>query len=244
MPHRQPLPPEALKFSADFSALELPEIPRTPLPVLGQPRAQNALEFGVAMNRPGYHIFVLGEPGLGRLSMIRQQLDALAQTQPAAHAYAYVNNFDNAHEPLALQLPAGHGQDFAKHIEKLLDDVLAIFPATFENPAYQQKKTALERQFNQAYNHALDLVDNKARAVDIALCPTATRPRNAPPPSQNTFGAPHLPLPRHTGWCERSRMRTPSLRHCGTTAPGRPSKNSKRAERVGVTELRRPPIAT
>ncbi len=169
MPHRQPLPPEALKFSADFSALELPEIPRTPLPVLGQPRAQNALEFGVAMNRPGYHIFVLGEPGLGRLSMIRQQLDALAQTQPAAHAYAYVNNFDNAHEPLALQLPAGHGQDFAKHIEKLLDDVLAIFPATFENPAYQQKKTALERQFNQAYNHALDLVDNKARAVDIAL---------------------------------------------------------------------------
>jgi predicted ATP-dependent protease len=169
MTHHQPLPLASLKFTADLSAATFPEIPRSPLTVLGQPRAQTALEFGLAMCSSGYNIFVMGEPGLGRLSMITQHLDALAHNLPAPASYAYVDNFSNAREPLALQLPCEHGQLFAKDIEKLLDDMLAIFPAAFESPAYQQKKTALERQFSQAYNTAIDLVDNKARALDIAL---------------------------------------------------------------------------
>lgn len=31
--------------------------------VLGQERAVEALQFGVAMPRPGYNVFVMGEPG-------------------------------------------------------------------------------------------------------------------------------------------------------------------------------------
>jgi predicted ATPase with chaperone activity len=34
--------------------------------VLGQERAVEALQFGVAMPRPGYNVFVMGEPGTGR----------------------------------------------------------------------------------------------------------------------------------------------------------------------------------
>ena len=36
------------------------------LGVLGQERAVEALQFGVAMPRPGYNVYVMGEPGTGR----------------------------------------------------------------------------------------------------------------------------------------------------------------------------------
>lgn len=163
------LPPESLKLTVDLTGLDFLQIPELANTILGQPRAQSALEFGVSMQRPGYNIFVMGEPGLGRLSMISGHLNTLAKNLPAPSAYAYGENFSNPREPIAIKLPAGQGQEFSKDIEKLLDNLLATFPAVFESPTYQQKKTAIERQFNQAYNNAIDLVDKKALSLNIAL---------------------------------------------------------------------------
>ena len=134
------LPLASLKLNVDLTGVEFPEAPRLHTGILGQPRAQSALEFGVAMPNPGYNIFVMGESGLGRLSMVTNHLDALAQTLPAPPSYAYVDNFDNSREPVTIELPAEYGQVFSKDIEKLLDNLLATFPAAFESPAYQQKK--------------------------------------------------------------------------------------------------------
>lgn len=163
------LPLAALKLNVDLAGLELHTAPPAASGILGQPRAQSALEFGVAMPNPGYNIFVMGESGLGRLSMITNHLYELAQTVAAPPSYAYVDNFDNSREPVAVELPAEFGQVFSKDLEKLLDDLLLTFPAAFESPTYQQKKSAIERQFSQCYNTAIDLVDNKAQANSIAL---------------------------------------------------------------------------
>jgi predicted ATP-dependent protease len=163
------LPLESLKLNVDLAGFEFPTAPKLPETILGQSRAQSALEFGVAMSNPGYNVFVMGEPGLGRLSMITNHLHAQAQTLPAPPSYAYVDNFDNPREPVAVELPAEHGQTLSKDIEKLIDNLLATFPAAFESPTYQQKKGAIERHYNQFYNDAIDLVDKKAQSLDIAL---------------------------------------------------------------------------
>jgi predicted ATP-dependent protease len=163
------LPIESLKLNVDLTDIDFPEAPRSQSGILGQPRAQSALEFGIAMPNPGYNIFVMGEPGLGRLSMITNHLDLLAHLQPAPSSYAYVDNFENSREPVAIELPAEYGQVLCKDIERLLDNLLATFPAAFESPTYQQKKSAIERQFSQCYNAAIDLVDKKAQAESIAL---------------------------------------------------------------------------
>jgi predicted ATP-dependent protease len=163
------LPIEALKLNIDLTGFEFPPAPRLQNAILGQDRARSALEFGVAMPNAGYNIFVMGEPGLGRVSLISNHLNAIAQTLPAPSSYAYVDNFENSREPIAVELPAEYGQAFSKAIEKLIDNLLATFPAVFESPAYQQKKSALERQLSQAYNNAIDLVDKKAQNLSIAL---------------------------------------------------------------------------
>ncbi len=134
------LPIESLKLHVNLSDFELPTTPPRKTSILGQPRAQAAFEFGIAMTNPGYNIFVMGDPGLGRLTMVTDHLNAIAQTLPAPPTYAYVDNFSNSREPLAIELPAEYGQTFSKDIEKLIDNLLATFPAAFESPAYQQKK--------------------------------------------------------------------------------------------------------
>ncbi len=164
------LPPSALKLSVDLAELPWPPaVSRHDTRILGQQRAQTALEFGVAMPTPGYNIYVKGDSGTGRLSMIRQYLEAHAKTLEPPPTYAYVENFDNPREPLALELPAGMGQHFSKAIEKMCDDLLATFPAAFESPTYQQKKGVIDRQFNQLYNKAIELVEAKAADLGIAL---------------------------------------------------------------------------
>ncbi|WAR44915.1 Lon protease family protein [Methylomonas rapida] len=163
------LPPSALKLTIDLPANISTEAATRPGNIVGQPRAQSALTFGVAMKAPGYNIFVMGEPGTGRLSMVSHYLTTYAEQQESPLSYAYVENFENPREPVAIELPSGEGHNFAKDVEKLIDDVLATFPAAFESPSYQQKKTAIERRFNQRYNTAIDLVDGKARAMNVAL---------------------------------------------------------------------------
>ncbi len=170
MPNSLQLPPSALKLHidlADFKAL--PESTKLTSNILGQSRAQAALEFGIAMNTSGYNIFVMGEPGLGRLTMITQHLETLANKKQPPPSFAYVENFENPREPIAISLPTGQGQNLNRDIEKLLDNLLATFPAAFESPSYQQKKSAIERQFSQLFNAAIDLVEKNSRALNIAL---------------------------------------------------------------------------
>ncbi len=160
---------DTLKATVDLSNIDFTAPSNPQMGILGQERAQSALEFGIAMRNSGYNIFVMGETGSGRLSMIMQYLNTLAPNYPAPLAYAYVDNFDNSREPIAVQLPAGHGQDFGKAVENLITNVLATFPAAFENPSYQQKKTTVERQFVHSYRDATERVDEQARELNIGL---------------------------------------------------------------------------
>jgi predicted ATP-dependent protease len=54
-------------------------------------------------------------------------------------------------------------------INGLIDNLLATFPAVFEHPSYQQKKSAIDRAFNQRYDKALDIIERLALEKDVAL---------------------------------------------------------------------------
>ncbi|WP_289533836.1 AAA family ATPase [Pseudomonas sp. SO81] len=137
--------------------------------VLGQERAVEALQFGVAMPRPGYNVYVMGEPGTGRFSFVQRYLKAEAKRQATPVDRVYVNHFDEPREPRALELPAGTAAAFIADIGHLIDNLLATFPAVFETPTYQQKKSAIDRIFNQRYDKALDLIEKLALEKDVAL---------------------------------------------------------------------------
>ncbi|WP_349571576.1 Lon protease family protein [Azotobacter salinestris] len=137
--------------------------------VLGQERAVEALQFGVAMPRPGYNVYVMGEPGTGRFSYVKRYLQAEAKRLETPSDWVYVNHFDEPREPRSLQLAAGSASEFIADINLLVDNLLATFPAVFETPTYQQKKSAIDRGFNQRYDRALDCIERQALDKGIAL---------------------------------------------------------------------------
>src|SRR5690554_6640648 len=124
--------------------------------ILGQDRAVEAMRFGVAMKRAGYNMFVMGEPGTGRFSYAMRYLKAEAKRMPTPQDCAYVNNFEESRAPRALHMAAGTSGRFVEDIENLVDNLLATFPAAFENPAFQQKKNAIDQKFNRRYDAAIE----------------------------------------------------------------------------------------
>ncbi|WPC04429.1 AAA family ATPase [Pseudomonas benzenivorans] len=137
--------------------------------VLGQERAVEALQFGVAMPRPGYNVFVMGEPGTGRFSFAKRYLKAEAKRLATPCDWVYVNHFDEPREPRALELAAGSAGEFIADINQLIDNLLATFPAVFEHPSYQQKKSVIDRAFNKRYDQALDVIERLALERGVAL---------------------------------------------------------------------------
>lgn len=166
-----PLSPDQLRARIDLSHLNIESTDDLEgiSTFLGQPRAKKSLEFGIAMRGSGYNLFVMGDTGTGRQSLVSKYVRDLADTQAAPSEWVYINNFDNPREPFALELPAGRGEELKNQIAQLVNDLLDTFPAAFENPTYQRKRSAIDREFNQKYDAALKVVERFANEKGVAV---------------------------------------------------------------------------
>lgn len=137
--------------------------------LIGQQRAKNALEFGLGVNARGYNLYVMGEQATGRYTLVSEYIQSQTNELPELRDWCYLNNLENEREPIALGLPVGQSKHLVKDIENLIDEVLATFPAVFENPNFQRKRAAIARHFEQKYDAAIDKVEQQAAAKSIAL---------------------------------------------------------------------------
>src|SRR5512147_438172 len=77
-----------------------------PPTLVGQRRALQAAAFAFAMPHEGYHLFVSGPPGSGKKTLAHEAIaEQVARQGVQRSDWVYVNNFDQPHRPLALQLP-------------------------------------------------------------------------------------------------------------------------------------------
>ncbi|GAB60407.1 Lon protease family protein [Rheinheimera nanhaiensis] len=143
---------------------------RTLVPAfIGQDRAKAALVFAIGMDMPGYNLYVMGEPALGRFTLVQDILQQAASEKATPDEWCYLNNFDDERVPNTLRLLPGEGKVLVKRIEALIDELLDTFPAAFDNPGYQRKKKAIARAFDDKYELALELVEKKALEKNVVL---------------------------------------------------------------------------
>ena len=139
------------------------------LPFIGQQRADSALEFALGMQLPGYNAYVMGEPALGRFTLVQHKLQQHAKERETPREWLYVNNYDDHREPIALLMNPGEGQVLVDDIDALLDEILDTFPAAFDNPGFQRKKKSIDREFEDKYEDALAAVEDLANARSVEL---------------------------------------------------------------------------
>jgi lon-related putative ATP-dependent protease len=140
--------------------------------LIGQDRALRAIEFAANMKSHDFNMFVLGPPASGKTTAVTGYLAKKASELPAPADWVYVNNFDNFNRPPALKLPTGRAKALAKSMVAAIDELRNTVPAMFESEDYQARRRAIEEEFRAGNEEALEALNRKAQAQNIAILRT------------------------------------------------------------------------
>jgi len=140
--------------------------------VLGQPRAVEAVQFGMGIWQDGYNIFALGQIGSGRHSLVRQFFEQEAGRQSAPSDWCYVNNFDEPHKPRVLRLPPGKGAGLRADMEQLVEELRTALSTAFESEEYQTRRQEIEEEFKEQQEGGFERIQNEAQEHGLALLRT------------------------------------------------------------------------
>jgi lon-related putative ATP-dependent protease len=140
--------------------------------VIGQDRAVEAIQFGIGIQRTGYNLFALGPNGTGKHTSVQRSLEKKAIGEPVPSDWCYVNNFAQPHIPNALQLPAGQGTTLKQDMDHLIEELFAVISGAFESEEYHLQKRAIEAEFQEKQEGALEELRKEAEDSNIALIRT------------------------------------------------------------------------
>jgi hypothetical protein len=155
--------PESLGFSDTSELLEQGAC------WIGQERAEMAARFGLTMNQPNYNLFVLGEVGSGRSSMLRQMMHSVAATRPVPPDLCYINNFDEPEHPRALRMSAGQGRELRQCMVQLAKTLQAEIPKRLAAQDFKVESEHIEKAYKQEEDRAYAELDAFAEARSFSL---------------------------------------------------------------------------
>ncbi len=142
--------------------------------ILGQARARDAIEFGLGIDREGYNLFVLGPPGAGKQTLLRQLLARQTAAVSAPPDWCYVHNFDAPHQPRALRLPSGRGASLRDDMRRLVEELLASIPQAFDSDEYRAHREQIDAEFGERQQKAFGALAETAGAQNVTLLRTPT----------------------------------------------------------------------
>ncbi len=140
--------------------------------VVGQSRALGAVRIAVALDRDGYNVYALGEPGSDRHAAMRQLLEEAAAEREVPGDWCYLHAFDDPQKPRALQLPAGEGRKLRERMQSLIDDVWSSVPAAFESDEYRHLRSEIDEEFEERHRRALEEMAEDAERNGLRLLQT------------------------------------------------------------------------
>ncbi|MCB1742123.1 MAG: AAA family ATPase, partial [Gammaproteobacteria bacterium] len=126
--------------------------------VAGQDDAQDALRFAIDCDARGQNVYVRGEPGTGRRTLVTQLLDGARVRATGRRDRAYVNNFARPDRPRLLSFEPGHARLFAQRLHELQDFIATGLPRTLASEAAKLERDAIQQR-----------VDERVRALTAPL---------------------------------------------------------------------------
>jgi lon-related putative ATP-dependent protease len=140
--------------------------------IIGQKRALDAARFAIDIKRPGFNLFVLGEPGSGRHASISRLLAAKAAAEATPDDWCYVNNFTEPERPRLLRLPPGMGQRLRHDMQEFVSELGPAITATFESDEFHSRIEAIQEEFKEREEGALRELGSAAKEKGVALLRT------------------------------------------------------------------------
>lgn len=137
----------------------------------GQPRALEALDFGIAMTSPGYNIFVTGPSGTGRHDIVEETLRKAARKRGTPGDLVYLFDFGAPDRPNAVLLPPGRGNELRREMSAFLGEARSRITDAFESESYQKRRRTLAQELDRRGEEALapvrELGAERSLAVEL-----------------------------------------------------------------------------
>jgi predicted ATP-dependent protease len=166
------VPPAELRLAIEPQALgfaDTSELLHHPLPWIGQERAEQAARFGLQMDQPDYNLFVLGEVGSGRTTLLCEMMRAVAAGRPVPPDQCYLHNFDVPEHPRALRMPAGQGRQLRQLMTQFIKTLQSEIPKRLAGPDFKDERDRLAKTYKAEEDHAYAELDAYAEARNFAL---------------------------------------------------------------------------
>ncbi|MFA6149647.1 MAG: ATP-binding protein, partial [bacterium] len=162
---RKPCDPKRFRFATTSEVAPLTRI-------VGQVRALDAIDFGLGMRSLGFNIYVLGESGTGKTSAIRAFVSEKAKADPVPPDQAYVFNFREPEEPIALSMAPGQGTEFQRDMRELVDYLRSAIPKVFDSKEYEGQKGKIVEGFQSRQKEIFGSMEEEAKSRRFTVRPT------------------------------------------------------------------------
>ena len=160
---RLTIAPDTLGFADTSELLE------HALPWIGQERAEMAARFGLGMDQPDYNLFVLGEVGSGRASLLKRAMVSAAADKAVPPDLCYLHNFDAPERPRALRLPAGQGRLLRQLMMRMLKSLQTEIPQRLDGQDFKAESGRIEKSYKTEEAQAYAELDIFAEARHFTL---------------------------------------------------------------------------
>ena len=117
--------------------------------LIGQNRASDATDFGLAVQMDGYNLYLSGEPGVGKTRYGLESAQKHGRLMPVPDDWCYVYNFEDSNRPKALNLPAGTGREFKKDMEDFVRTIEQEICKAFEGEEYVTERSRIIKEFRE-----------------------------------------------------------------------------------------------
>ena len=166
------LAPADLRLTIEADSLgfaDTSELLQQPLPWIGQERAAMATRFGLGMDQSDYNLFVLGEVGSGRTSLLRQEMRVVAAQKAVPPDLCYLHNFDAPERPRALRMPAGQGRLLRQLMARMAKSLQTEIPHQLDGQDFKVESERIEKAYKSEEAKAYAELDAFAEARSFAL---------------------------------------------------------------------------
>jgi len=166
------LTPAELRLTVDPDTLgfaDTSELLEFALPWIGQERAEKATHFGLGMDQPDYNLFVLGEVGSGRSSLLKLAMQAAAAKRATPPDLCYLHNFDTPERPRALRLPAGQGRLLRQHMTQLMKSLQVEIPQHLDGQDFKAESGRIEKSYKEEEAKAYTELEVFAEARNFTM---------------------------------------------------------------------------
>jgi ATP-dependent Lon protease len=137
--------------------------------LFGQQRAIDVIQMGLAVDSPGYNVFVCGVGGTDRAEVVQELLTRISISCQQPHDHVFVHNFEDPMAPQHLLFTPGGGERLAEGMGRWVHALGTEIPRLLKSEEHLARRHRLFERYQKAENQLFRRLEAKLRKQHLSL---------------------------------------------------------------------------